>query len=147
MRRSEGAVVGGLVRWVLVPAGLVTLATCTLVEDTCACTRIAPGVSVAGVVTDSTGATLAGVSVTLTIEDSSCTRSLALPASAATDSLGYYALHQDGVPEGTEVCAEMEALRFLSTAVDTVRVTGVALTSGIFDPHRVDLVFPWRPGG
>ena len=134
------------IQWGLVPGVLCTLATCTLTEDSCACTRIAPGVIVAGQATDSSGTGLEGVAVSLRLRDASCAADLALPLSVATDSVGQYALYQDGIAEGTEVCGDVEGLRFSTSGVDTVLVTGVPLTSGFGDTHRLDLVFPDRQG-
>lgn len=131
-------------RWALVPT-MVTLATCSLVEDTCACTSVAPAVIVAGKAIDSAGAELEGVVVGLRVRNPSCTTSLTPEVSVVTDSLGRYLLYQGGLREGTEVCAEVEGIRFLPSAVDTVQVGGIPLTVGFADPHEVDLTFPHRP--
>ena len=135
------------VQWVLLPVALATLATCTLVEDTCACSSIAPAVVVVGQASDSTGLPLDGVVVGLTVQDQSCTTDLAPPLSVVTDSTGAYVLYQDGLDEGIDVCGHLEGLRFSDTAVDTVRVVGIPLSVGFGDAYEANLVFPPRTEG
>ena len=135
------------VQWVLLPVALATLATCTLVEDTCACSSIAPAVVVVGHASDSTGLLLEGVVVGLTVQDQACGTDLAPPLSVVTDSLGEYVFYQDGWDEGTDLCGHLEGLRFSDTTVDTVRVVGIPLTVGFGDAHEANLVFPPRTEG
>ncbi|NNF29598.1 MAG: hypothetical protein HKN73_20410 [Gemmatimonadetes bacterium] len=134
------------IRWVFIPGALATLATCALVEGTCACTRVAPAVIVAGQAVDSTGVELGGVRVGLQVRDPTCATDLTPPLSVLTDSVGEFVLYRDGIAEGTDVCAEVEGLRFSVSAVDTVRISGIPLTAGFGEAHDVDLVFPHRPG-
>lgn len=129
----------------IVAPGLIALAaSCGLVTDSCACTRAAGAwVGVVGTAADGEGIPLPDVAVTLSVRDASCQEPLAGPFTVVTDTAGLYEVGALGANEGTEACGEIQALRAVTDAVDTVHAT-IHLTYGFAPPDTLDLVFPTR---
>jgi len=133
-----------LLQFMIVPGVLVTGASCFFVTDSCACSEPAPSIVIHGTVSDSSGSVLEDVAVTLSMNELGCQEELATVATVASDSTGMYVIGVSGPDEGTTACAALEALRFLSTSVDTVGRTDLSVTFGHSEPLTVNLVFPVR---